>query len=177
MEILLVMAAVLSLLGFILKSSFYPRWGAFAASLILAAFIMAAVPWLTRQSSSSFSTWSLNPDLILNGAVCIVVEVIIMTAFCYGRTAGRLRLLYYYPGLLAFPAAAWLLSQLLFSRPGIDFKRFAWIAAVSVMILSLGGGRLAKRFIPEEDVRLESLFLIEMFLLLLAIAAAGAITF
>ncbi|MBR6212364.1 MAG: hypothetical protein IKQ64_04905 [Bacteroidales bacterium] len=177
MEILLILIAVLALLSFILKCSFFPRWGAIAASLALAASAWAAIPWLTRQEASAFSSWVTDPDHMLDAAVCIVLEAVIMTAFCFSRPSGRFRTLRFYPGLLVFPAAVWILSRVLFSSPGMNFNRFAWVAALAVLFIALGGSRLMAKLVPEEDIRLEGLFLINLFLLLSSVAATGAITF
>lgn len=177
MTFLLALIALLSLLSFLLKNSFYPHGRAGVAALGLALAVWFAIPWLTRLPAATVASWTTSPDHLLDGAVCIVLEVALMAAFCFSRPVGRLRLLAFYPGLLAFPAICWAWLQLLMSRPGIHFGRFAWIAALVTLLVAFGGSRLLRRFVPEEETRLEGLFLINLFLLLLSIAATGAITF
>ena len=145
MDLLLALIALLTLLSFLLKSSFLPRPGAVVAALGLALAVGLAIPWLTRQSAATVVSWTSAPDRMLDAAV--------------------------------FPACCWAWAQLLCSRPGLDFGRLAWIAALVTGIVAFAGIGLLRKFIPEEETRLEGLFLINLFLLLLTIAATGAITF
>lgn len=177
MTVLLALTALLALLSFLLKNSFFPRFWAGIAPFGLALAVWLSIPWLTRLPAATVASWMTAPDRMLDGAVCIVLEAVLMVAFCFSRPAGRLRVLGLYPGLLAFPAACWAWMQPLFSRPGIDFGRFAWVAALVTLLVAFCGSRLLRRWIPEEETRLESLFLINLFLLLLSVAATGAITF
>ncbi len=177
MEILFPLIAVLALLSFLFKGSFFPRWEAAAVSLILAVVVWLAIPWLTRQTAGTVEQWTTDPSRILDGAVCLVLEVAVMILFCFTAPAGRLRFLRLIPGVLAFPAVVWGWSQVLFSRPGLDFGRLAWVAALATLAVAIGGTALIRRLVPDEPSRLEGLFLINLFLLLLTIAATGAITF
>ena len=177
MEILFPLIAVLVLLSFLFKGSFLPRWEAVAVSLALAVFVWLAIPWLTRQTAGTIEQWTSDPSRVLDGAVCLVLEVAVMILFCFTAPTGRLRFLRFIPGLLAFPAVVWGWSQVLFSRPGLDFGRLAWVAALATLAVALGGTALIRRLVPDEPSRLEGLFLINLFLLLLTIAATGAITF
>ena len=165
MTVLLTLVALLSLLSFLLKCSFFPRGWTAVAALALALAVRLAIPWLVRQPAGLVADWTSTPGRMLDGAVCIVLEAVLMMAFCFGRPSGRLRLLSLYPGLL------------LFARPGIHFDRFAWIAALVTLAVAFGGSRLLARLVPDEATRLEGLFLINLFLLLLCVAATGAITF
>ncbi len=203
MEILITLIALLLILSFLIKGSFLPRWGVVAVSLLLAVAVRLVIPWLAGQPAATVNGWISAPDRMLDGAVCVVLEVVLMMTFCFAWPARSsvsltpllwfssrslknargsenhplLRSLLYYPGVLAFPAVCWAWSQLLFSRPGIDFTRFAWLAAFCTLFVALGGSWVVRRFLPEEDVRLEGLFLVNLFLLLLTVAATGAITF
>lgn len=177
MEVLFPMIAVLALLSFLFKSSFLPRWESFLVAVALAVFVWLAIPWLTRQTAGTIEQWTSDPSRILDGAVCVVLEVALMLLFCFTAPARRLRFLRFIPGLLAFPAVVWGWSQLLFSRPGLDFGRLAWMAALATLAVACGGSALFRRLVPETEARLEGLFLINLFLLLLTVAATGAITF
>ncbi len=177
MEILFPLIAVLVLLSFLFKGSFLPRWETAAVSLALAVFVWLAIPWLTRQTAGTIEPWTSDPSRVLDGAVCLVLEVAVMILFCFTAPTGRLRFLRFIPGLLAFPAVVWGWSLVLFSRPGLDFGRLAWVAALVTLAVALGGTALIRRLVPDEPSRLEGLFLVNLFLLLLTIAATGAITF
>lgn len=177
MEILTSFIALLLVLSFLLKVSFLPRWGMAAACLLMAVAVHFVILAMASLPVSTVNGWITVPDIMLDGAVLLVLEAVWMTAFCFARPGGQLRFLLWNPGLLAIPAVGWAWNQLLYSRPGIDFTRFAWIAALITLTAAFGGVWMLRRFLPEEDIRLEGLFLVNLFLLLLAIAATGAITF
>jgi len=177
MEILVALIALLLALSFLLKGAFLPRWGVVTAGLLMAVGVRLVIPWLAGQPASTVNGWITAPDRMLDAAVCIVLEVVLMTAFCFTRPTGRFRFLRWYPGLLAFPAVCWAWSQLLFSRPGINFSCFAALAALCTLAVALVGPWLLRRLLPDEESRLEGLFLVNLFLLLLTVAATGAITF
>ena len=177
MKTLLTLIAMLSLLSFLLKGSFHPRWGVALAAFALALVAGLSVPWLIRQSPAAFTAWTSSPRHLLDGAVCVVLEVLIMAAFCFSRVAGCWRILRFYPGLLAFPAVVWTWAQVLYARPGVNFSLLAWLAAAFTLAVAWGGPVLLRRLLPDESSRLEALFLINLFLLLLTVAATGAITF
>ena len=105
MTVLLTLVALLSLLSFLLKCSFFPRGWTAVAALALALAVRLAIPWLVRQPAGLVADWTSTPGRMLDGAVCIVLEAVLMMAFCFGRPSGRLRLLSLYPGLLGFPAS------------------------------------------------------------------------
>lgn len=177
MESLITLIALLLALSFLLKASFLPRWGIAGVSLLLAICVRVVIPLLAAQPAARVNGWITAPDRMLDGAVCIVLEVVVMATFCFSRPAGRFRFLRWYPGLLVFPAVCWAWSQLLFSHPGIDFQRFAALAALATLAVTLLGSWAMRRLLPEEEIRLEGLFLVNLFLLLLTVAATGAITF
>ena len=93
MEILFPLIAVLVLLSFLFKGSFLPRWEAAAVSLALAVFVWLAIPWLTRQTAGTIEQWTSDPSRVLDGAVCLVLEVAVMILFCFTAPAGRFRFL------------------------------------------------------------------------------------
>ena len=177
MEYLLGLTALLLILSFLLKCSFLPRLWVAVFSVLMGTAVLLAIPWITRQSQAGFEAWVSSPNLMLDAAVCIVLEVVLMTVFCFSRPSGRLRRLAFYPGLPAIPAACAVWGRVLFSYPGLNFTRFAWIAALATVAIAYAACRLIRRLVPEEDLRLESLFIVNMFLLLMTVAATGAITF
>lgn len=177
METLFTLITLLLVLSFVFKGTFLPHWGRVSACVLLALFVRLAIPWLASQPAAAVNSWFTAPDKLLDAAVCIVLEVALMWAFCFSRPAGRFRLLRGYPGLPAFPAVCQAWSLVLFSRPGIDFTRFAWTASFATLAVALGASWMLRKLLPEEEVRLEGLFLINLFLLLATVAVTGAITF
>ena len=59
---------------------------------------------------------------------------------------------------------------------GLGMRQVNWRVALALAV-AFGGSRLLARLVPDEATRLEGLFLINLFLLLLCVAATGAITF
>ncbi|MBR1538379.1 MAG: hypothetical protein IJ636_02615 [Bacteroidales bacterium] len=177
MNSLIAVIALLLLLSFLLKASFLPRIWALASALLMGVVVWLAIPWLTRQSPNDVASWTAEPERLQDIAVCIVLEALLMGTFCFTRPAGRWKALRFYPGLLAFPAVCWIWAQGLFSSPGLDFGRFGLVAALVTLAVAGGGGQLLRRLLPDEELRVEGLFLVNLFLILLTVAATGAITF
>ena len=177
MTIILTLTALLTILSFCLKCSFYSWKGALAAAVALGIAVYFALGWLTRQSAGAIAAWTTDGGKMLDAAVCIVLEAVIMTGFCFSRPAGKLRWLLPYPGVLAAASASLLWIQLPLSRPGLDFGSFTlWSAAASAAAAFLLPW-LTRLLLPDEESRLESLFIINVFLILSTVAATGAITF
>ena len=78
MEILVTLIALLLMLSFLLKGSFLPRWGVVVVSLLLAVAVRLVIPWLAGQPAATVNGWISAPDRMLDGAICVVLEVVLM---------------------------------------------------------------------------------------------------
>ena len=75
------------------------------------------------------------------------------------------------PGLLIFPVLFAVLTELIFSMPGVGFATIAWSLAAAVLIAAplLGAG--LRWLIPETEIRLELLFMVNMLIAALGVVA------
>ncbi|MDE5622250.1 MAG: hypothetical protein K2K30_05830 [Alistipes sp.] len=183
METIVFILMVLVAIGFLLKLT-WSRFRIVAATAGLCAlFTGAALPWAVEQSRTQIADWLADPALMLDTAVVLTLEVVVQMAFCllavHVRTAGALRsstLRWYralrlFPGVLLFPVLFSILVAVIFSFPGVSFELIGWGTAVGVLAAIPVGSRLLLRLLPEEEVRLELLFLVEALIAVLGIVA------
>ena len=81
-------------------------------------------------------------------------------------------LLRLYPGVLLFPVLFYLQSTLIFALPGVDFGVVSLLLSLGTLVLVLGLVYLLRFLLPEEELRLEVLFLVELFIFILGIIAS-----
>lgn len=184
MEDLIPILAFFAILSFLLKISFYPRPCILAAVLGCAAFVWFVTPWLTDIPKTALTELVSSRPLLLNLSVCAVLEAVVMIAFCFSRipiTATRHKslnrvmalCLKVYPGLLVFGAISYVLMTSLFTFPGMDFDSLSLIAAMLVFPVMCGGVWVLRRLFGQESIRLEMLFLVNLFIVILCIIATG----
>jgi len=171
METVVFILAVLVSINYMLKQTYRKPWAVAASAAVCALFTGLAQPWAVEQSRTQIADWLADPELMLDTAVVLTVEVVLQMAFCllavHLRTAGRLRrrtavcyrVLRWFPGILIFPVLFGCLVTMLFAFPGASFRSVAWSTAAGVFLLVFGGTRLLRRLLPEKEVRLELLFL------------------
>lgn len=138
--------------------------------LIEAGIIAAATIFLTdfaaEQSKAQIMEWIATPELMLDVAVWLTVDVAMQIAFCVSFASGEksqkeriLRaILLYFPGLLIFPVMFSCLVELIFEFAGTDFFSVSYSLGAVIFI---GFPLLAagiKYLIPEQPVRLELIF-------------------
>lgn len=75
------------------------------------------------------------------------------------------------PGLLIFPVLFAALTQLIFALPGTDFTIIGLATTVAILVLTLLMAYLIKWLLPETDIRLELLFMINLLIAALGIVA------
>ena len=177
MQLLFILIAMLLIFSFILKSSLFPRFGAVIFGVLAAAFLWLAIPWLTEQPRSAITGFLSNRAALLDISGAIVLEAFLMIGFCLLRGKGKASWLRWIPEILALPSLCILAAFSLYALPGVSFEWFRAIASSAAFILISGGSVLIRRISEKEEERLEALFLINIFILLLTVAAAGAFTF
>ena len=82
-------------------------------------------------------------------------------------------LLHLYPGLLIGGVLCYVLAELLFSFPGIDFNMLSWIVGTTTFLLIGIGARLLQILLGDKALRLEILFIVNLFIVVLSIIATG----
>lgn len=181
----LVVTIVMLLVGFsvLLKLTFLPTYGKLTVSIFLAVFTGLCWNIASGQSKTLISDWLQNPVLMLDMAVFLTVDVLIQISFCMiearfiagdklKKTASAIRLItLWIPGILIFPTLLAILVELIFALPGFDFQTVAWSLAGVVLILGMAGPSLLKWLLPERDISLELIFMINMIIALLGVVA------
>ena len=166
------------------------RWITFA---LCALFVGLAWPWAVEQSKTQIEAWLANPDLMRDTAVVLSIDVAFLLAYCWGSTKAPAKpyqqiyvaqnrytvllrklwrgLLAIYPGLLIFPVLFSLEVSTIFFLPGVDFALVAWglAAIVAVTFVALGFG--FEFLLPERELRLELLFLLNILIAILGVIA------
>ena len=174
MDYVIPILAIFITLSFLLKVGFYPRWGTWLTALYCALFVLLITPWVTEQSKTAIAAFFASREKMQDVSVCITLEAAILITFCFDCFSGmRTRdtafkrsatfLLHLYPGLLIGGVLCYVLAELLFSFPGIDFNMLSWTVATTTFLLIGVGARL----------RLEILFIVNLFIVVLSIIATG----
>ena len=170
-------------LNFLLKIGFYESfYGILAAGVACSLFILAIWPWATEQSKTQIADFLASPARMQDAAVMITIESTVMIAFCFDCFAGfrrhdtffkrnLTRILKYYPGLLITLVLAYTLTQTIFAFPGISFHRMAWSFAAISGIGVVGAGWFLKKYLVDRSLRLELLFVTNLFIILTGIIA------
>ena len=184
MEYIIYLFVLFVMGSFLIKVSFYPIWAKAAIALVSAIFVWAITPWITEQPHDMMeNVFALRPQL-LNMSVCITLESAIMIGFCfscitiYSKKNSRFskaihRWLFYYPGLMVGGVWCFLLSKILYAIPGIDFQLLPWMASGIVLLIVSCGTELIRWLLPADSLRLEFLFLVNLFIIILNIIITG----
>lgn len=183
MEIVVMTLMVVVCFSYILKQT-YRKWSAvFFSATVAALFCVLAWPYAIEQSKTQIADWLSDPALMRDTAVVLSVDVFLQLAFCmlaaHMMTSGRLKnrmvmtykVLRFIPSILFYPVLFSGLVVLMFSFHGIGFKTLAWCMAGAVFILIPGLTWLMKVLLPEKDLRLELLFLCNIFILFMGVIA------
>ncbi len=172
---------ILVVMSFLLKTTFAGRIAIGALAIVCALFTALMWPYAIEQSRTQIEAWLARPELMRDTAVLLCLDVAISVGYCFLavhlRTAGTVkrrvvwgyRLLRLYPGLTIFMVLFSLLVTAVFSFPGRDFATVAWILAaviaVGLPLLVVG----LKWLLPEKELRLELMFLLNLFIAMLAV--------
>lgn len=183
METVVLVIILLVCFNFVLKQTYRKLWMVGAISLLCALFVAFAWPWAIEQSKSQIQDWLNNPQLMLDTAVVLFIEVVIQMAYClmavHLMNTGKVRrhtlfiykLLRWFPGLLIFPVLFHIETQCMFWLTGMEFSTVAYgLAAIVFVAISLFTWAI-KWLIPEKELRLEIFFLSNALIAILGIIA------
>ncbi|MDR1755481.1 MAG: hypothetical protein LBR65_00765 [Culturomica sp.] len=153
-------------LCFLLKVSFYPRWGILLVASAYSLFTLAIGEWATEQSKSIVSTYLNARSVVQNIAILILLEAIVLIAFCFDSTRENKqpatlfqRGVFLYPGLLFTWVIAFSVIHTFWNLTGINFRVITCSSAVIVFLTIAGGANLARSLIKKQVLRLELLFI------------------
>lgn len=179
METVIILIMFMVGLSFVLKLTFMRPWQMIAEVLILAIATVSTTDIAISQSKLQISEWLQTPDVMLDLAVLLTLDVALQIAFCLCMINNPVKLkdrvlkdlLLYIPGLLIFPVSFYLLVQIIFSNAGMDFNNLSYClgVAITVLIPLLVYG--ARYLLPEDSERLELIFYINCIVGFLGIIA------
>ena len=177
MQLLFTLIAILLIFSFVLKAALIPRksWVALVAFAALALWF--AFPWLTSLPRSTVTGVFSDSKILADVSAAVVTEAILMILFCFLRAGERAAWTLWIPEILAIPSLCLLSVLTLYALPGVDFTLFRIGVTITAIIVTAGGILLIKAISRRNSEPLEALFLVNLFILLLTVAAAGAFTF
>lgn len=173
----------LTAFNFLVKQTFWPFRMVCVAALVAGGFVVLMWPFAIEQSKTQIADWLSDSTLMLDTAVVLTIEVALQMAFCLltvhvlnffpvkKKMKLAWRLLYWFPGVLILPVLFFALTQLIFALPGISFRQVAWGFGLGVLVIIPVGRWLVKWILPEEDLRLELLFLTNALVAILGVVA------
>ncbi len=174
---------ILTALSFVVKLSFHGWSGKLILSLLAAGAVIVSEDMALNQSKTQIADWLATPDLMLDLAVLLTVDVFFQISFCVLmssevagerlRRIGRalLELTKWVPGLLIFPVLFALLVQMIFAFPGTDFGTITLATAGGVLVAAMVLSWIAGEALPEADLRLELIFLLNALIAVLGVVA------
>lgn len=183
MEIVIIIIMLLVGFSFLLKLTYLPAWGRLLVCLICALAVGLSWNLATGQSKTQIAAWLQDPELMLDMAVLLTIDVFIQLTFCiisgkqlFGERLSKSEktiriVMLWIPGILIFPTLFALLVEVIFSFPGMDFSVIAWSLAAAIFSIGASVPCLLRLIIPEKDLRLELIFMINALIALLGVIA------
>lgn len=177
---MIIMALVI--FGFVLKMTCLSLAGRLATCAAASLSVILACDAAAGRSKAQIADWLARPELMLDMSVWLTVDVAFQVAFCVMAAkslAGPLsrcgsvvlEVCRRFPGVLVFPVLFAVLTELIFSLPGVDFDTIARSLAAGLLVAVplLAAGLL--RLLPEKELRLELLFMVNMLTAALGVVA------
>lgn len=182
METVVILIMVAVSFSFILKLTFHRFSGAIALALMASAFVFLTYDEATSQSKTQIADWLQNPSLMLDTSVWLTIDVAFQICFCTiaaKKMSGELskkdniayQICLWIPGLLIFPVLFSALTQLIFALPGTDFAVIGWSTTAALFFAVPLTAYFVKWLLPETEIRLELMFMINLLIAALGIMA------
>ncbi len=169
-------------LSFLLKLTYHRLPGIIILSLLPLLFLGLTHEYAAMQSKTQIAQWLEQPALMLDTSVLLTVDVAFQIAFCIlmgkkvsgtitPRASRLLAITLWFPGLLIFPVLFSMLVEAVFALPGTDFTTIGWGCGIAVFILIPPLVFGLRYLLPETDLRLELMFLVNLITAALGIVA------
>lgn len=182
MEIVVLIIMLLIGLNYVLKLTYHGVVGIIILCLIPLAFLGFTYELASEQSKMQIGMWLNQPELMLDTSVILTIDVAFQICFCLlmgkslnGKLSTKERVMLnvtlWFPGLLLFPVLFSMLVEIIFAMPGVEFSVIGWLAGVIVTVLIPIFVYAIKWLLPENDLRLELMFLINLLTAALGIVA------
>lgn len=174
---------LLVVMATILKAGFVSRYGLLASAVACGAFVCFTQGIAINSSKTQITDFISSPTHMRDAVVLLSIDVIIQLAFCLsqvrkstGIIKGRwgiylYQLLQNIPVLLIFPVLLATLTSAVFAFTGVSFALTTWIIAALVTITLPLLTLMVVKLLPEQELRLELLFLTEVFIAIVGIIA------
>ena len=180
MELVVQILMLFIVVGTAVRLSFERVWVSLLFGLVAATFVYLTYPLAIEQTKTGLAGYIADRSLREYAAIFISLEVALLVGYSFSRLelprTKRARLialgLRLYLGLLIFPVLFYLQSTLIFALPGVDFGIVSLLLAVGSLLLLVGLGYLMRYLLPEEELRLEVYFLVQLFVFILGIIAS-----
>ena len=179
MEYIVAILIVFIIINSAIKLTFWKLLQAFLFSAVCAIFVIIVYPYAITQSKVQIMSYLNNVQVMQDITVLVTLESVLCLGFCfaalraiYGRKPKKwVTVLYWYPGLLIFPALFYVLTNEMFLMPGVSFKTITYATATGIFLLIPVISLFIKWLLPERELRLEIHFLVSLF-----VAIVGLIT-
>lgn len=182
MEIVIMIIMAMVSFSFLLKLSYHGWVGRCIFALVTATFVIACYDAAASQSKTQIADWLTQADLMLDVSVLLTVDVAIQICWCIlmakSGTSGMsrtekvmLRICSWFPGILIFPTLFAILTELIFTFTGADFATIAWSFSGALLIIIPLLAALVKYLIPEDDIRMELNFMVNLIIAALGVVA------
>ncbi len=169
-------------LSFLLKLTYHRLSGIIILSLLPMLFLGLTHEYAAMQSKTQIAQWLEQPALMLDTSVLLTVDVAFQIAFCIlmgkkvsgtitPRASRLLAITLWFPGLLIFPVLFSMLVEAVFALPGTGFVTIGWGCGIAVFILIPPLVFGLCYLLPETDLRLELMFLVNLITAALGIVA------
>ena len=183
METVVAILMILVCFNFLLKQTFTTRRTLAVTTVVLALFAALMWPLAIEQSKTQIADWLKNTELMRDIAVILTIDVAAQLTFCLftvrmpsaEKAKPRSRaihiLLTLYPGIIVFPVVFATLVELIFALPGTSFTLIAYMLAAAILAVVPLGRVLLRLLLPENDLRLEMLFLSNVLVAVVGVVA------
>ncbi len=178
MESLLQIVVVLAFVRFACRASFFRKgWSIIIFAAIVALLSFLCYPIVIEQSGNFYTTLLKDATLVGNVAVLITLEAVggmllsigLLNTLFVRKDKSKLHYLKYLPEILILGGVLYAEQQVFYVFPGLDFRL---TASLTAGLFSAAVGLLAyimRWVLPEKGERYELNFLLNVFLLIIAI--------
>ncbi len=177
MELIVQILMLFIVINTLLKLSFWKWWQTVIFSAVAALSILWMEQYAIIQSKTQLNDYLMNREALQNAAVLVTIESALCFGFCFAMLRNKfaqgrnrwMKLLYWYPGLLIFPVLFFILTQSIFSMPGVDFDVVTWIVAATVFVGIPLASYALRYILPENEFKLEVHFLVSLFVAIIGL--------
>lgn len=179
METVIVLMMTLISLGFIIKLTFMRIPLMVLEVALISLAVIQTSDFAAEQSKTQIAEWLQTPDLMLDIAVLLTVDIALHIAFCFAMAGNQHNLrekilgniLLYIPGLLILPTAFLVATYMMFSLTGYDFDILGYILGGAMLIILPLFALGTKYLLPDRSSRLELIFYLNCIVGMLGIIA------